>query len=578
MPKELTAADPDQCVMDLYEQVLEVEERLIPTGLHVFGQPPEEYPLADLLRMVASFDRPERGCRSLPALVCEALRLPPYEELCGAETIQSSIDQPGRIAGREKADGIVRAALDAFLSAGNEAAIESLSSLAGVDAADSKPVFAFLSELREKLAGNDEMRGLTAALAGQYIEPSHGADIIQNPDILPTGRNIHALNPYGIPSAVAVQRARPIAEALLQRFVRESGRYPESLGMVLWGLDNIKTHGESVAQALWLLGVEPKRDALRRVSAVEVVPLGKLGRPRIDVVMTVSGIFRDLFSPAMSLLDQAVRAVASLDEPAEMNFVRKHVARSVEFEGLSAEDAQLRVFSNAAGSYGSNVNFMILDSQWENDDSISDLFVNRKSFAYGKHVHGKDARALMERALSGVELTFQNIDTTEIGITYVDHYFEYLGGLSKAVEKHAASRPKIFLSDAITPGAKIRSLEETVRLETRSRTLNPKWYEGMLKHGYQGVAEIEHTVSNTFGWSATAGAVEDWIYDEVAQTFVFDPGVLSRMRAENPHAARNLVARLLEAHGRGFWEASDDTLGQLRSVFSSLEDQLEGVA
>ncbi len=239
--------------------------------------------------------------------------------------------------------------------------------------------------------------------------------------------------------------------------------------------------------------------------------------------------------------------------------------------------------TNAAGNYGTNVNFMVLDSQWEDTRELGDLFVTRKCFAYGRDSEGRsfdgrESRKLLERALSRVEVTYQNIDTTEVGITDVDHYFEYLGGVSKAVEKLGGARPSIYLSDSLGPGAKVRTLEETVKLETRTKTLNPKWFEGMLRHGFSGVAEIEHHVTNTFGWSATADAVDDWIYDEVASTYVLDEAMLDRLRSLNPHSARALVSRLLEASGRGLWSAEQQVLDRLQEILAGLEDRLEGVA
>ena len=243
----------------------------------------------------------------------------------------------------------------------------------------------------------------------------------------------------------------------------------------------------------------------------------------------------------------------------------------------------MRVFSNAPGNYGTNVNFMVMDSQWEREETLGDLFVTRKCFAYGRDsrgraFEGREARVAMDRALARVEATYQNIDTFEIGLTDVDHYFEYLGGVSKAVEKRANARPAIYLSDTLSREVKIRTLEETVQLETRAKTLNPKWYEGMLKHGFRGVAEIENHVANTFGWSATADAVDDWIYSEVANTFLFDDSMLERLRDLNPHSAHALVRRLLEANGRGYWEVDADTIEKLREIGRSLEDQMEGVA
>ncbi|HEU4510902.1 MAG TPA: cobaltochelatase subunit CobN [Pyrinomonadaceae bacterium] len=546
-PEKLSNEDRDARVFALYEQLVEIEERLIPTGLHVFGRPSSPAEKADLLKMIASFDRPEVGIRALP------------EDL---------IDEGVR----------------AFVTADKtdkEAAI-GLLERRGVSADQTRPVFELLEKVCKQLDSNNEIESLVRALRGEFIEPGPGADIVQNPDILPTGRNTHALNPYGVPSATAFTRSEVVANSLLERYKTENGRYPEAMALVLWGLDNIKTQGEGVAQALWLLGVRPLRDALNRTTGVEAIPVHELGRPRIDVVMTVSGIFRDLFSPTVQLLDKAVRLVAQLDEPLEMNYVRKHVLEQVQQDACEQDDAAVRVFSNAPGNYGTNVNFMVMDSQWEREETLGDLFVTRKCFAYGRDskgrtIEGREARVAMDRALSRVEATYQNIDTFEIGLTDVDHYFEYLGGVSKAVEKRAKSRPAIYLSDSLSRDVKIRSLEETVRLETRAKTLNPKWYEGMLKHGFRGVAEIENHVSNTFGWSATADAVDDWIYSEVANTFLFDDAMLDRLRDLNPHSAHALVQRLLEANGRGYWEVDEDVLDKLRDISRSLEDQLEGV-
>ncbi|HSL53664.1 MAG TPA: cobaltochelatase subunit CobN [Pyrinomonadaceae bacterium] len=534
----------DAKVFALYEQLVEIEQRLIPTGLHVFGRPSSAGEKTDLLKMIASFDRPEAGARAIPeALLDDAVR--------------------------------------EFLENGVDAAVSFLEQK-GLSAEATRPVFALLETVTTKLQTNNEIDSLVRALRGEFIEPGPGADIIQNPDILPTGRNTHAINPYGVPSAAAFARSEAVANSLLARYKNENGRYPQAMALVLWGLDNIKTQGEGVAQALWLLGTRPVRDALNRTTSVEAIPLSELGRPRIDVVMTVSGIFRDLFSPTVQLLDKAVRLVAQLDEPLDLNYVRKHVVEQVEETRCDIDDAAVRVFSNAPGNYGTNVNFMVMDSQWEREETLGDLFVTRKCFAYGRDsrgrgFEGREARFAMDRALSRVEATYQNIDTFEIGLTDVDHYFEYLGGVSKAVEKRAKARPAIYLSDSLSREVKIRSLEETVRLETRAKTLNPKWYEGMLKHGFRGVAEIENHVSNTFGWSATADAVDDWVYTEVANTFLFDEQMLERLRDLNPHSAHSLAQRLLEANGRGYWEVDESVIDRLREINNSLEDQLEGV-
>jgi magnesium chelatase subunit H len=579
--RPLDSEERDRRVFKLHEQLLEIEQRLIPTGLHVFGRPSRAGERTDMLKMIASFDRPEAGTRALPGLVAESLGISSYPG--SQKRSGSAASTEAELRDRERVETILAQAFESFQVGGSEAAVKSLEQNANLNVELSRPVFLLLERISKQLETNSETEALMRALRGEYVAPGPGADIVQNPSILPTGRNTHAINPYAVPSAVAFNRAEAVANQLLARYQAEHGRYPRSMALVLWGLDNIKTQGEGVAQALWLLGVRPVADALNRITSVEAIPLDELGRPRIDVVMTISGIFRDLFSPTVQLLDRAVRLVANLDEPLELNYVRRHVLEQVESENCEADEAMTRVFSNAPGNYGTNVNFMVMDSQWDSEDTLGDLFVTRKCFAYGRDskgqaIEGVEARVAMDRALSRVEATYQNIDTFEIGITDVDHYFEYLGGISKAVEKRAKSRPAIYLSDTLSPDGKIRSLEETVRLETRAKTLNPKWYEGMLKHGFRGVAEIEGHLSNTFGWSATADAVDDWIYTEVANTFVLDQEMLERLRDLNPHSAHSLVGRLLEANGRGYWDAEPEVLDQLREIILSLEDQLEGVA
>ncbi|MEO8434970.1 MAG: cobaltochelatase subunit CobN [Pyrinomonadaceae bacterium] len=555
----------DARVNELYEQLVEIEQRLIPTGLHIFGRAAELREKADLLRMVASFDRPEQGVRALPALVAEALRIDDYH---GLQQDRSTSEA------RELVDGIVVEAVRVFCESGADAAGKWLNSRTGMACEQSSPTLSLLANVSEQLDSNHEMESLMRALRGEYIEPGPGADVVQNPLVLPTGRNTHAVNPYSVPSHIAFERAKDTADALLRRHFDEHGRYPRALALVLWGLDNIKTQGEGVAQALWLLGVRPVRDSLNRATEIEVIPLAELARPRIDVVMTVSGIFRDLFTPTMGLLDKAVRRVAILDEPADMNYVRRNVMEKIDAESAPFDDAVTRVFSNAPGNYGTNVNFMVMQSEWENDATLGDLFVTRKCFAYtrdsqGRNVEGREARHLMDDALSRVEATYQNIDSFEVGITDVDHYFEYLGGISKAVETRAQARPAIYLSDSLSSQTRIRSLEETVRLETRAKTLNPKWYEGMLKHGFRGVAEIENHVANTFGWSATADAVDPWIYTEISKTFLLDELMLQRLMELNPYSVSSLTKRLIEAHERGYWNPDEEILERLRDLVAS---------
>jgi magnesium chelatase subunit H len=569
MTSKADSLERDARVMQLYEQVLEIEQRLIPTGLHVFGRASELEEKADLLRMIASFDRPEHNARALPKLVAEAL---------GIENCEELLHDSSPTETKEAIDHLVVGSIHQFCEHGATAAAMWLNSRVGLNAEKSLPTFSLLTKVAEQLESNSELESLLRALRGEYIEPGPGADIVQNPMVLPTGRNTHAVNPYSVPSAMAYERAKQTADALLRRCFEEQGHYPRAMALVLWGLDNIKTQGDGVAQALWLLGVRPVRDSLNRATGIEVIPLHELQRPRMDVVMTVSGIFRDLFAPTMALLDKAVRSVATLEEPFEWNYVRRNVEDQIDNGSCSFDEAVTRVFSNAPGNYGSNVNFMVMDSRWENEQTLGDLFVTRKCFAYtrdskGRSIQGREAPNLMSDALSRVEATYQNIDSFEIGITDVDHYFEYLGGVSRAVETRSRIRPAIYLSDSLSPQVKIRSLRETVQLETRTKMLNPKWYEGMLKHGFRGVAEIENHLTNTFGWSATTDAVDPWIYTEISKTFLFDPLMFQRLRDLNPHSLRSLMNRLLEAHERGYWKPNEDVLENLHELTNQLDEK-----
>ena len=340
MTKSRTPIERDARVLQLYEQLVEIEQRLVQTGLHVFGRAAELKEKADLLRMVASFDRPEQGARSLPALVAEGLGVHSYEQL---------LDETPASEMKELIDSIVREAVALFCKEGGDAAANWLNKT-GVNPEKSAPTFSLLTTVAAQLDRNHEQESLVRSLRGEYITPGPGADIVQNPLVLPTGRNTHAVNPYSVPSHAAFERARHTAEALLSRYFEEHGRHPRALALVLWGLDNIKTQGEGVAQALWLLGVRPVRDALNRATDIEVIPLAELKRPRIDVVMTVSGIFRDLFAPTMLLLDKAVRRVAALDEALDQNYVRQNIDDSLKLGELQFDDAVTRVFSNAPGN------------------------------------------------------------------------------------------------------------------------------------------------------------------------------------------------------------------------------------
>ncbi|MCC1492409.1 magnesium chelatase subunit H [Cognatishimia sp. F0-27] len=425
------------------------------------------------------------------------------------------------------------------------------------------------------LQEDHELPALMRALSGHYIAPVPGGDLIRSTDVLPTGRNIHAFDPFRMPTAFACQDGARQAALLLE--THET--LPRSVALVLWGSDNIKSDGAPLAQALALIGAAPRFDSFGRISGADLVPLETLGRPRIDVVMTLSGIFRDLLPLQTRMLAEAALKAASADEPLEQNFIRAHALAYMDEHGCDLETAALRVFSNAEGAYGSNVNALVESSAFGDEDELADAYEARKSFAYGVNGKASANAKLLQTQLKSVDVAYQNLESVELGVTTVDHYFDTLGGISRAVKRaRGGEEPAIYISDTTRGAGKMRTLSDQVALETRARSLNPKWFEGMLKHGAEGVRQIEAQVTNTMGWSATTGKVEPWVYQRLSETFVLDDAMRARLAELNPTASSRMANRLLEAHDRNYWQPDADTLAALQDAADALEDRLEGVA
>ena len=430
-----------------------------------------------------------------------------------------------------------------------------------------------LARVDQLLQEDHELPALMRALSARYIAPVAGGDLIRSPDVLPTGRNIHAFDPFRMPTAFAMQDGAKQAQRLLDA----AGDLPRSVAIVLWGSDNIKSDGGPIAQAMALMGAVPRFDGYGRLCGADLIPLTELGRPRIDVVMTLSGIFRDLLPLQTRMLAEAAYKAATADEPCAENFIRAHALDYAQKMGCDIEDAALRVFSNAEGAYGSNVNALVDSGAWGEEDELADAYEARKSFAYGRDGKAKKNASLLQAALGDVDLAYQNLESVELGVTTVDHYFDTLGGISRAVKRAKGSDAPVFIGDQTRGAGIVRSLQDQVALETRSRSLNPKWFEGMLKHGHEGVRQIEAQVTNTLGWSATTGQVEPWVYQRLSETFVLDEEMRRRLSALNPQASVRMANRLLEAFERNYWQPDDETLAALQASADELEDRLEGL-
>ena len=429
------------------------------------------------------------------------------------------------------------------------------------------------------LALDNELPAIVHALDGGYVRPAPGGDLMRTTEMLPTGRNLHGFDPFRLPSAFAVEDGARQAARLLARHAADGNGLPETVAMVLWGTDNLKTEGGPIAQALWLMGAEPRFDSYGRLAGAKLIPLGDLGRARVDVVITLSGIFRDLLPLQTKLLASAALLAASADEPVEFNHVRKHALAFQAKHGGDIERAALRVFGNADGAYGANVNAMVGNGLWNDEDELADAYVARKGFAYGVDGRPEQQTAVLSHVLENVDIAYQNLDSIELGVTTVDHYFDTLGGISRAVRRaRGGSKAAVYIGDQTRGDGAVRTLAEQVSLETRTRALNPKWYEALLKHGYEGVREIDAHVINTLGWSATTGEVSPWVYQELAETYVLDDDMRERLAALNPKASLKIANRLIEATERKYWSPDKATLDALRRAGEELEDRLEGIS
>ncbi len=425
----------------------------------------------------------------------------------------------------------------------------------------------------------DEIDNVLRALDGRYVPagPS-GSPTRGLVGVLPTGRNFYSVDPKAIPSRNAYDVGRALADSLLARHLADTGAYPRSVGITVWGTSAMRTQGDDIAEILALLGVEPVwDDASRRVTGFEVIPAERLGRPRVDVTVRISGFFRDAFPHVVSLVDDAIQTVAELDEPAEVNYVKAHTDADQAVHG-DRRRATTRIFGSKPGAYGAGLLPLIDARNWSSDADLAEVFAVWGGYAYGRELDGREARADMDSAFRRIEAAAKNQDTREHDIVDSDDYFQYHGGMVAYVRALTGSSPAAYVGDSAVPDTvKTRTLAEETHRVFRSRVVNPKWIAAMQRHGYKGAFELAATVDYLFGYDATAGVVDDWMYEKLAAAYVFDETNAEFMRNSNPWALRGVAERLLEAADRKLWSAPDaDTLDRLREVYLELEGDLEG--
>ncbi|CAE8716913.1 unnamed protein product [Polarella glacialis] len=580
--QKVTMEARDMVVGQIYRRLMEIESRALPMGLHRIGVPPTAEESIATLVNIAQLDRPDNESgpiRSMPRIIAESVGRDIEElyqssdkgvladvellrsiVLASRAAVRSMVVESTNSEGRVESVNPVMRDMFSFFGGGSpwKKALEE-NGFPDADEEKLRPLFRYLEGCLGEIVRNNEVPSLMRALEGQFIEPGPGGDPIRNPDVLPTGKNMHALDPQSIPTKAASDVAFVVVARLLESMAAK-GENPESIAFTLWGTDNIKTYGESLAQVLALIGCRPVPDSLGRVNKVELISLEELGRPRIDVVCNCSGVFRDLFINQMNLLDRAVKMAAEADEPLEMNYVRKHAMEQAEELNISLRQAATRVFSNASGSYSANVGIAIENGAQIDEEQLQEQFTTRKGFSFSCDNPGEmmESSGLFKSALSRVDVTFQNLDSSEISLTDVSHYFDNDPTKVVANLRKDGKKPTALIADTTTANAQVRTLSGQVRR-------------------YEGVREISKRLRFTFGWSMTADAVDNFVYEDANTTYIADEDIKNQMLQKNPDALRDMVQTFLEANAKGYWATDEENLQRLRDVYQQCEDKIEGV-
>ena len=584
----------------------ELKEAQIRDGLHIFGQCPQGRLLRDLIVAIAR--SPGRGRLGLTRAISDDWDLnvdPLADEPTQvfqwqrdrttsstndlASTFQDSLTTCRHAGDVVEALEVYAAQLVELLLSGlRETGRDRISSTAPSQPATQQELAWIAHTLHPALTQTtQELTALLRGLDGAYVSSGPaGAPTRGRPDVLPTGRNFYSVDIRALPTETAWDVGRRAAEALIERYTQENGEYPQTLGLSVWGTSTMRTGGDDIAEALALLGVQPVWDGpSRRVVDFEILPVSLLGRPRVDVTLRISGFFRDAFANLIDLFDQAVQAVAALDEPPEQNPLAQRSqqeAQQWQAAGLTLEQAQVRsryrVFGSKPGAYGAGLQGLIESQQWTDDADLARAYINWSSYAYTGRGEGRSAPEAFEQRLQQLQVVLHNQDNREHDLLDSDDYYQFQGGMTAAVRAVQGKMPQTYFGDHSRPHhPRIRQLQEEIARVYRSRAVNPKWIAGAMRHGYKGAFEMAATVDYLFAYDATAHCVADHMYAGIAQAYLLDPQVQDFIQAKNPWALRDMAERLLEANQRGLWQsAAPELLEQLRSLAHQAEASIEG--
>jgi cobaltochelatase CobN len=430
-----------------------------------------------------------------------------------------------------------------------------------------------------------EMDNTLNALNGCYIDPCpSGAPTSGGADLLPTGRNFYSIDPRVLPTTVAWEIGKQMADDVIGKFIAEEGRYPESVGIILWATSNLRNHGQCVAEFLYLMGLRPVwQKGSMRVVGLEVIPLAELKRPRVDVTGRISGLFRDSMPASVTWMDEAVNMVGNLDEDLEMNFVRKHILEEVqelEEQGIDKKDAwrqaSFRIFGDPPGAHGAGTGAVLEAKNWETIDDIAEVYTRWGGHAYGEGSEGSYMPDRFKKRMSQIDITVQNVDHRESSMLSGDDYNNYRGGMIAAVRSYKGEMPKNYVSDSSDRSkVQLRTLDQELKRWFRGEAMNPKYIQGMKKHGYKGAGDLATYVAVSYQWDATSDVMEDWMYEKYAEKYAFNEEIQKWMKEVNPWALQRITEVLLEAEQRGLWKAKQETKEELQKLFLSLEGELE---
>ena len=431
-----------------------------------------------------------------------------------------------------------------------------------------------------------EIENMLRAFDGEYIEPGpSGAPSSGGADLLPTGRNFYGVDPRCLPTPAAWELGKTLGDQVIERFIAEEGHYPENIGMVFWSGANMRSHGQCIAEFLYLMGIRPKwQSGSLRVNDLEVIPLTELKRPRIDVTARISGLFRDTMPGVMQLMDKAVLLAGSLDEEEELNFVRKHIVNDSkelqEEKEMTQEEAwrqaAFRIFGDAQGTYGAGVAALLESKNWETLDNIADVYVRWGGHAYGGKAKGEFMSQQFRKRMGSLDITIKNEDNHETNMLSSDDYNAYHGGMIAAVRAIKGSAPRSYCGDSSDrTRVTMHSVQEEAKRIFRSEAINPKFINGMMQHGYKGAADMANMIAHSFQWDATSAVMEDWMYEKYAEKYTFDPKVQEWLREVNPWALQRMTEILLEAEQRGLWQAKPETKEELQKLYLDMEGELE---